>query len=190
MLENQKQVKIAKSRAAINQAFRKLILQRPYSEIHVPDIANNADVARSTFYKHFRSKDDLLRSSLSGVVSQIAEAGFEADSAAKLERLLAHFVEVESLCKSCLSFPIVEVVIEMLANKICERIENDLMLRPNTPFSVTLLSKQIAGSSIGLISWWIHDINRVEISQVAFQLHTSSKALLDLLVLDPGKPLD
>lgn len=50
----------AKSRAALKQAFRLLLKQKGYGEITVGEIADSADTGRSTFYRHFQSKADVL----------------------------------------------------------------------------------------------------------------------------------
>jgi AcrR family transcriptional regulator len=49
-----------KSRAALDAALLQLIAERPYGDITVEDVVNAADVARATFYAHYRDKDDLL----------------------------------------------------------------------------------------------------------------------------------
>jgi AcrR family transcriptional regulator len=62
----------ARSRRAITSAFVALVLERRYDAIRVGDIVEKADVGRSTFYEHFRSKDDLLRQSMEGLLARIA----------------------------------------------------------------------------------------------------------------------
>lgn len=51
-----------KSRRAITDAFVELMLQKRYDQVTVATIINRADIARSTFYAHFETKDELLRS--------------------------------------------------------------------------------------------------------------------------------
>ena len=67
------------TRTAILAAFRDLVLARRYSDIRVADIVRRADAGRSTFYEHFRGKDDVLRHSLAAVLTPLAEAvrGYE-----------------------------------------------------------------------------------------------------------------
>lgn len=45
---------------ALHLALMGLMKQRPYERITVQDIIGRADVGRSTFYAHYRDKDDLL----------------------------------------------------------------------------------------------------------------------------------
>ena len=49
-----------KTQSAIYSAFVSLIVERGYEAISVQQIIDEADVGRTTFYAHFRSKDDLL----------------------------------------------------------------------------------------------------------------------------------
>ena len=49
-----------KTQSAIYSAFVSLIVERGYDTISVQQIIDEADVGRTTFYAHFRSKDDLL----------------------------------------------------------------------------------------------------------------------------------
>ncbi len=56
--------RVARTRKVLFDALVTLIRSKPYEEITVEDILDMADVARSTFYAHFGSKDDLLYKSL------------------------------------------------------------------------------------------------------------------------------
>lgn len=51
-----------RTRERIDAAFVELLHRRAYGNIRVSDITRKADVGRATFYAHYFSKDDLLRS--------------------------------------------------------------------------------------------------------------------------------
>jgi AcrR family transcriptional regulator len=57
-----------RTRAQIDSAFVTLLHRRSYDNMRVSDITKEARVGRATFYAHFTSKDDLLRSQLNRVV--------------------------------------------------------------------------------------------------------------------------
>ncbi|MGW0357525.1 MULTISPECIES: TetR/AcrR family transcriptional regulator [Nocardia] len=58
MSDNDRRVR--RTRSTLHRALIELMIERPYDRITVQDILDRADVGRSTFYAHFRSKDDLL----------------------------------------------------------------------------------------------------------------------------------
>src|SRR3954447_16997882 len=49
-----------KTRAALHAALLETLSSKPYSDITVADVVTTADVARATFYAHYRDKDELL----------------------------------------------------------------------------------------------------------------------------------
>ncbi|MBN9360756.1 MAG: TetR/AcrR family transcriptional regulator [Devosia sp.] len=53
--------RVRKTREALYSAFISLVVERGYDATSVQDIIDAADVGRTTFYAHFRSKEELLR---------------------------------------------------------------------------------------------------------------------------------
>lgn len=52
--------RIRKTQAAIERALRELLATRDFHDISVQDIANRADIVKSTFYNHYVDKYDLV----------------------------------------------------------------------------------------------------------------------------------
>ncbi|MFI9534781.1 TetR/AcrR family transcriptional regulator [Nocardia fusca] len=52
--------RVRKTRSALHRALIELMMERPYDRITVSDVIARADVGRSTFYAHYRDKDELL----------------------------------------------------------------------------------------------------------------------------------
>jgi AcrR family transcriptional regulator len=63
-----------RTRSRIDAAFVELLHRRAYGDIRVSDIAKKAGVGRPTFYAHFATKDDLLRSQFKRVVAPMLVA--------------------------------------------------------------------------------------------------------------------
>lgn len=66
--------RIVRSRAAIMQAFEKLLLEKPLADITVSAIAREAGIDRKTFYVHFGTVDGLLDAIAEDAVNQIVDA--------------------------------------------------------------------------------------------------------------------
>jgi AcrR family transcriptional regulator len=49
-----------KTRKAVFASFMRLLQSKPYAQITVQEIIDDADIGRTTFYSHFPTKDDLL----------------------------------------------------------------------------------------------------------------------------------
>ena len=48
-----------RSRNLIKDAFLSLLMDKPFHDITIQEIADAADVGRATFYLHYRSKEEL-----------------------------------------------------------------------------------------------------------------------------------
>jgi AcrR family transcriptional regulator len=66
-----------KSRAALQQALLVLVAEMPYDEITIEEVTEAADVARATFYAHYKDKaallDQAVRDLLTELTSRITE---------------------------------------------------------------------------------------------------------------------
>jgi AcrR family transcriptional regulator len=60
--------RIQKTEALLREALGALIREKPYDDIVVKEILDRANVGRSTFYTHFRDKDELLLSGIQDVL--------------------------------------------------------------------------------------------------------------------------
>lgn len=56
---NENDLRVIKTEQHIEQAFLQLLCQKPYRSITVQDILESAVINRSTFYRHYASKDAL-----------------------------------------------------------------------------------------------------------------------------------
>src|ERR1700741_3984579 len=58
------EARASRTRNRLGMAFIELIHEMPIEDVTVQDVLDRADVGRSTFYLHFRDKNDLLPSQL------------------------------------------------------------------------------------------------------------------------------
>ncbi|ONM48689.1 TetR/AcrR family transcriptional regulator [Nocardia donostiensis] len=73
--------RVRRTRDALHRALIELTMERGYERVTVSDIIDRADVGRSTFYAHYRDKDELLFVSCTDFVRrEIAKAHRDGDS--------------------------------------------------------------------------------------------------------------
>lgn len=56
--------RVRRTRKSLHDALMELMLEKGYEAVTVQDLIDRADVGRSTFYAHFRDKDELLSSAV------------------------------------------------------------------------------------------------------------------------------
>jgi AcrR family transcriptional regulator len=74
-------LRVQRSRASIQRALFELTVEKGYASVTVRDIALRARVNRSTFYRHYLDKDDLLDQYLDQLQGHVAEAAARAEQA-------------------------------------------------------------------------------------------------------------
>lgn len=80
--------RIQRTRATLHEALGSLIREKAYDRITVAQILDRAKVSRSTFYIHFRDKDDLLASGMRALLFDALATQSRA-SAEPAERIVA-----------------------------------------------------------------------------------------------------
>lgn len=175
--KNNRQVR--KTRDALLAAFGQLVLERRYPEIRVADILRVADVGRSTFYEHFRSKDDLLRESISGVLESVAATVTDECDVEWLQHTLEHFRDHARLARGLINGPSAPQVVTALASLIQIRLEEQ---RLQTVIPIPLVALQTAESQLGLIRAWLNSGSRCPAAAVAAAMQASAVASTRSLV--------
>ncbi|MBQ3339392.1 MAG: helix-turn-helix transcriptional regulator [Atopobiaceae bacterium] len=78
----------------LTEALLELMAEKPYEDITIRELADRAEVARVSFYRHFKSKDDVLaqdaRRLIEGFLASLDPNLRSYDSRAFVEALLKH----------------------------------------------------------------------------------------------------
>jgi len=146
--------RVLRTKEALHAAFTELVLNRRYDEIQVGDIVDDADVGRSTFYEHFRGKDDLLVQSMSAMLDVLAEAACGVGDGVHLEHIVGHFWENRSHARYLLAGPPSEHVFPLLVRELAQRIEERLpTLERSLPSK--LIALRTADGTFAVLRAWL-----------------------------------
>jgi AcrR family transcriptional regulator len=115
--------RIRRTRAAISEAFIRLMFSRRYDAIRTADLIAEAGVGRSTFYEHFRNKDEVLVAVIDPLFAPLADAAVGRGDIYRLEAILAHLWEQRSLGRMLFASGLLDKLQRKLAAMIAERME-------------------------------------------------------------------
>jgi AcrR family transcriptional regulator len=144
-----------------------LTLERGYDHITVQDILDRADVGRSTFYAHYRDKDDLLVSEFramhpdwtAGVDASAAEAGRRTEF---LEPLRVAFLQAganrrqfKAMIGRQGSETIRRLLPEPVSNFVREHIRSQFPEWKGDEQKLAACVQFIVGGFLGTLTWWL-----------------------------------
>lgn len=160
--------RVRKTRELLRSALLALILEKGYYRITVQDILDRADVGRSTFYAHYRDKDDLLLSGFEDVHAALnaereaAETG-NTRKAEFLEPLLAVFKHVEghrrfweALSRKGGADIITRILRDSVADLVREHFRSQFPDIEGRKEHVEPAMQFVAGACMGLLIWWLN----------------------------------
>jgi AcrR family transcriptional regulator len=148
------------ARKALLASFAELAMSRRYGEIGVDAIVRTANVARSTFYYHFASKDELLLENLDPLIGALAGAPFTETPGGELERWIEHIAQHRAQAARLLAGRTGAKLQYTLAAAIQTRLVAD---RPvDDAVRLAMDAEQVAGGIMALLRAWAS--NRISTS--------------------------
>jgi len=162
-------LRVRRTRKLIQEALIELTVEKGYTNITVQDIVDRAMINRSTFYRHYLDKDDLLVKYMDDVAALTSEDDIAMEKSGIVEKevpsglvkLLKHIQEYCEFYRVMLSANGHPVVTDRLRRNAEQRYRYALS-RPgvtpnasNTPLDMKLTYISCAG--IGAISWWVEN---------------------------------
>lgn len=162
-----------RTRDLILQAFVRLVLDRRYDRIKISDLIAAAGVGRSTFYEHFRSKDDVLLAALDPLFLPIANAAVGRGTKAHLRATLDHVWEQRALGRVVLNSRAAIKLQRKLAAMIEARLENEY-----APIPPAMLAMSAAAGQLTMLRMWISGEGSCSSDALARQIIAFSRHLL------------
>lgn len=142
--------RVRRTRLAIFEAFKTLVLSRRYDEIRVADIIETADVGRSTFYDHFNGKDDVLLSSIEFLFDSLADTVTRRVARDRVFFVLSHFWDQRALARTIFGHDLFFKLTRKLAGMMEERLIADGV----SPEAARIHATEAAMAQLGLIKVW------------------------------------
>jgi AcrR family transcriptional regulator len=157
--------RVERTRQLLREALLSLILERGYAGITVQHIIDRANVGRSTFYAHFRDREDLLLSELKGlraaVQEQIKREPVESHEDARQRVSLILFKHAQAshqVYKALFGTRGSEVAladVRRLLAAIMHDYVKSILPRVKKLAHVDAVVQSVVGSFLALLTWWL-----------------------------------
>jgi AcrR family transcriptional regulator len=165
-----------RTRAAIVTAFNELLFVKGYDAITPREVAERADIGRSTFYEHYSSKTDVLAQSLAGILRPVARAGLTDSPEPALVNVVEHFWANRRLARTMLAGGPRPVMDRLLRDMIAEEIADSPHAGGDLP--TILLATHLAHGHLALIEEWLTGRHGCPARRLAEALHGMACAVL------------
>ena len=152
----------------LGSALVALIQERPIDDVTVQDVLDRASVGRSTFYLHFRDKDDLLLSQLEKFLETMSTAlsvrKEESHRVVPVAELFAHIGSQKKLYRALADSGRLNDFFDLAQGYFARGIEQRLreskrlskLAQPKLPQrEVGARASALAGSMLSLLRWWL-----------------------------------
>lgn len=183
--------RIVRTRQALRQTLMELIREKGYETVSVEEIVQRADVARATFYLHYRDKEDLLLDEFNQLaqerVRELAQVSFavwmpqngqletvnENLPTPPFRMIFQHAADHAELYRILLRNPnsnrlavrIREIVDKSIHDFVEERmLQNPVPVRFGMP--VELLAAYFNGALMSSIDWWLDHMKEYSVDEM------------------------
>ena len=148
--------RIARTRRALGNAIIELALESGYDKISIRSLTERADIGYATFYRHYKSKDQLLTSYLGAILQEVANelepALSSYEHSVEAFRILAKY---KSAIQIGLSLPRDHPAMKPLWRKVFVMVTDLYVARDEAVIPLRVSVNHIIGSIAEMIRWWL-----------------------------------
>lgn len=147
----------------LGMALITLIQEKPIAEVTVQNVLDRASIGRSTFYLHYRDKNDLLLSQLEGFLEFMSTVLIvrkeKSDRVVPVAEMFAHIAEQQKLWRALAASGHLSEFLELaqgyFARGIQQRLIESQRLSKLPPREIAARASALAGSVLSLFRWWL-----------------------------------
>jgi AcrR family transcriptional regulator len=141
-----------------------LLFEHRYAELTIQDILDRADIGRTTFYRHYWDKNDLLASEMERVLDVLSRQTNLATHDRVLPlpsfAIFQHVQQQHALYRALVRRQAIDVVLTTIKTRLKEQIEqhwHQTLTKPIDDLSVRVTAQSVAGTFVTLLQWWMEN---------------------------------
>lgn len=155
--------RVRKTRDALGDALVELMQEKAFDSITVQDVLDRAGVGRSTFYSHFRDKEDLQISDadefFEGLSMALSAHGDRSERVFPVKEFFEHVSEARQFISALLASGKMQDNMELAERHFARGIEHRLNEISRaailSPSERSLMAAANAGALISMLRWWM-----------------------------------
>ncbi len=167
-----------RTRRQLREAFFALILEKGYDAVTIEDITERADLGRTTFYLHYKDKEELLLESIDAMVNGLVDYIYQIPSPAEtnpnegfraaglirtsIQRVFEHAAENANLYIIILRGEGGSKMATRLRHTVGRAVIDFYQARSqqeswpeSSQFSLDFFSNYVAGALLNTVTWWL-----------------------------------
>jgi AcrR family transcriptional regulator len=164
--------RVSRTRRQLREALMSLILEKGYDAVTVEDITSRADLGRTTFYLHYRDKEELLLESIDAIANDLksqvdrmtSAGGQTADQPQPIHMAFHHAAEHADLYRIILQGEGATKTATRIRRIISSGIIDFLQARaqmtaasPTAPRILQMVADYFASALLGYLTWWLEE---------------------------------
>jgi AcrR family transcriptional regulator len=173
--------RILKTRDRLGDALIALMQEKPFDAIKIQEVLDRAGISRSTFYMHYRDKDDLFLSDaedfLELFTTHLSRTKEASERVAPVREFFSHVAEsrplVDALVASGRIHPFMELARGYFARGIERRLAELPRGRRVPEQSRSAMAHAQAGALLSLMTWWLQRGNGSSAAEMDELFHRS-----------------
>lgn len=155
--------RVQRTKTSLHSALMGLAREKPYPSIAVKEILDRANVGRSTFYTHFRDKDDLLEAGIHEILRSIHDQPRRGSAGERIVAfslpLLKHIDEHRRAAGPMVKREGRVIMHGHLQHVITGLIADELARMPvggsKTQIPTDLVARHVASTFVLVLNWWV-----------------------------------
>jgi AcrR family transcriptional regulator len=156
-------VRIRRTHERLGRALVELIQEKPIDDVTVQEVLDRASVGRSTFYLHFRDKNDLLLTQLEMFLEQMSTTlSVRKEASHRVAPVSEFFAHIGGqlklyrvLADSGRLIDFFDLAQGYFSRGIEQRLRESKRLPKLPPRELTVRATALAGSLLSLLRWWL-----------------------------------
>lgn len=154
--------RIQRTQRALTDALIALAHEKGYDAVTIRDITEHANVAYSTFFRHYTSKDDLLASEIQSIIDELQLLIQQAQSNSREAEgilIFQHIAAHPAFFRTVLSSQGTSRVLNNVQQNIVAYLVETSLIPADDLVPAEIAANHFVVSVLGLIRWWLdHDM--------------------------------